>query len=73
MFAFYAVFSTLSIAVTLSLSFALAKEILAFSIAPVVGVTIKSEYYRALQVSFALLNNYKNEYSYFSQPHLPLN
>ena len=32
MFAFYAVFSTLSIAVTLSLSFALAKEILAFSI-----------------------------------------
>ena len=23
--------------------------------------------------AFALLNNYKNEYSYFSQPHLPLN
>ena len=29
-------------------------SLLAF--APVVGVTIKSEYYRALQVSFALLN-----------------
>ena len=63
MFAFYAVFSTLSIAVTLSLSVALAKKSSLLAFAPVVGVTIKSEYYRALQVSFALLNNYKNEYS----------
>ncbi len=73
MFAFYAVFSTLGNAVTLSMLFALLKKSSLLAFAPVVGVTIKSEYYRALQVSFVLLNNYKNEYSYFSVPHLPLN
>ncbi len=52
MFAFYAVFSTLSNAVTLSMLFALLKKSSLLASAPVVGVTIKSEYYRALQVSF---------------------
>jgi hypothetical protein len=52
MFAFYPVFSTLSNAVTLSLLFALLKKTSLLASAPVVGVTIKSEDYRALQVFF---------------------
>jgi len=60
MFAFYPVFSTLSNAVTLSMLLALLKKTSLLASAPVVGVTIKSEYYRALQVCFTNSPRYKN-------------
>jgi hypothetical protein len=48
MFAFYAIFSTLNNAVTLSMLCALLKKTSLLASAPVIGVTIKSEDYRAL-------------------------
>ncbi|WP_038343397.1 hypothetical protein [Acinetobacter sp. A47] len=56
MFAFYPVFSTLGNAVTLSLLFALLKKTLLLATAPVIGVTIKSQDYRALPMFFSVFS-----------------
>jgi len=66
MFAFYAIFSTLNNAVTLSMLCALLKKTSLLASAPVVGVTIKSEDYRALPMFFSCL------FFPIKTPHLPL-